>query len=230
MQCRVPIGGASKLREARQGPSSVRVQSDDCSTPAKDERFASRAGVGGLHILAYAMIAWAELTPDFFLLSSAHQQFFGQPEVERHERREARFIVLVVVFCSLYTALPLWWKILKSVLFYYFPRVLLYTNHSSLSSSQACSNSKIAVRSFGRSRSVLLACLLGGRCSFPLFELCCPPSPPPPLAIFPGTTFAHPHGRELLEVGRADRPLLFCLCPKCLSCAIGIAVCVTLSI
>jgi len=165
--------------------------------------------------------------------------FFGQPEVERHERREARFIVLVVVFCSLlYTALPLWWKGLKSVLFYYlFPRVLLYIYQplhplvfSSLQQQQDRGEKLSAVK---KCLACLLACLpLLPVVRFPLFELCCPPSPPPPppLAIFPGTTFAHPHGRELLEVGRADRPLLFCLCPKCLSCAIGIAVCVTLSI
>lgn len=52
-----------QITGVRQGPSSA-VQSDGDGTPAR-RAIRVQGRRGGLHILAYAMIAWAELTPDF---------------------------------------------------------------------------------------------------------------------------------------------------------------------
>ena len=81
----------------------ARVQSDDSGTPAEDERFASRAGVGGLHVLAYATIAWAELTPDFLLLPGSPTIFWAARS--RAARKEGGEVVVLVVVSAHYTPL-----------------------------------------------------------------------------------------------------------------------------
>jgi hypothetical protein len=82
--CRAHLGGSPKLRELDQGHRQRRSNqktTEACKRRAIRVQGVALVGSLGCIFLAYATIAWAELTPDSL---TAHQQFFG-----RHEREEA---------------------------------------------------------------------------------------------------------------------------------------------